>query len=915
MMVRVFNVNTMEKIREFEAHMDYIRSLEVHPTQPYLLTCSDDMQIKMWDWEKNWANTQCFDGHSHYVMMVKFNPKDANSFASASLDRSVKVWSLGSPLPNFSLEGHTAGVNCIDYFQGGDKPYIASGSDDFTVKIFDYQTKAIVHTLLQHTNNVSAVVFHPSLPIILSGSEDGTVRVWHSTTYRLETSINYGMERCWTLGVSPSSNKVAIGYDEGVVVLQMGREMPVVSMDKSGKVLLATTKDVQSGAIRGVSHDVHDGERLDFQTKTAGPTEVYPQSLEHNSNGRFVVVCGDGEYIVYTAQALRNKSFGSGLDFGWSTVAPNDYCVLDTQSRVHIFTDFKETAVINPTFTAEALFGGFLVGVAGTEHVVFYTWAGKEVVRIDVVPKKVMWSEDGDHVALLCEDSYYILAVDTAKMQAALANGDQAACEASFEYLDEVAEQGKTGLWAGDCFVYTNVAGRLNYYVGGEVITMAHLDREMLLLGYLAKENRIFLMDKQRTICSYQLLENVLKYQTAVVRKDFDTANALLGSIPRQQHGKIARFLESQGHKEAALQVTTDPDHKFELALQLEKFEVALQIMRDEAKKTKGSELGADDANKWKQLGDLALSRGNVGLAEECAELASDYTSLLLIYSSTGQRDGLHKLAAKAKAGGLSNVAFICHLLLGDAPACIGVLSDAGRTPEAALMALNYAPSLVADLVAAWKKQVLATSPHAARAGGALASPVTNPELFPGYADALAAEAALPKSASSSAAAAASTPAKQAAATSPKVSAFSAVSPRSQAPQPSPQVSQPPSPQVSHPPAQHNVSPKAPTPAKQPEPSPKAQQPQTGPKAQPQAASSSSSPKAPAPAVAAPISAIAAATGDAEATKQFAAATVSAIVQNAVGAADDLDLDDEELMADAPAAEDDEDMDLEEDWE
>ena len=67
--------------------------------------------------------------------------------------------------------------------------------------------------------------------------------------------------------------------------------------------------------------------------------------------------------------------------------------------------------------------------------------------------------------------------------------------------------------------------------------------------------------------------------------------------------------------------------------------------------------------------------------------------------------------------------------------------------------------------------------------------------------------------------------------------------------------------------------------------------------------------------MAAPISAIAAATGDAEATKQFAAATVSAIVQNAVGAADDLDLDDEELMADAPAAEDDEDMDLEEDWE
>jgi len=241
MVIRVYNVNTMEKIREFEAHMDLIRSLEIHPVHPYVLTSSDDMQIKMWDWEKQWANVQSFDGHSHYVMMVKFNPKDTNTFASASLDRSVKVWSLGNPLPNFSLEGHQAGVNCVDYFQGGDKPYIASGSDDHTVKIWDYQTKACVHTLQNHTNNVSAVVFHPSLPIILSGSEDGTVRVWHSTTYRLENTLNYGMERCWTLGVSALSNKVAAGFDGGVVVFIIPRRSTWSWPGNSGRSRCAIT--------------------------------------------------------------------------------------------------------------------------------------------------------------------------------------------------------------------------------------------------------------------------------------------------------------------------------------------------------------------------------------------------------------------------------------------------------------------------------------------------------------------------------------------------------------------------------------------------------------------------------------------------------------------------------------------------
>lgn len=50
-----------------------------------------------------------------------------------------KVWQLGSSSPNFTLEGHEKGVNCIDYYSGGDKPYLISGADDRLVKIWDYQ--------------------------------------------------------------------------------------------------------------------------------------------------------------------------------------------------------------------------------------------------------------------------------------------------------------------------------------------------------------------------------------------------------------------------------------------------------------------------------------------------------------------------------------------------------------------------------------------------------------------------------------------------------------------------------------------------------------------------------------------------------------------------------------------------------
>ena len=52
---------------------------------------SDDMTIKLWDWDRKWTCSQVFEGHTHYVMQVVFNPKDNNQFASGSLDRTIKV--------------------------------------------------------------------------------------------------------------------------------------------------------------------------------------------------------------------------------------------------------------------------------------------------------------------------------------------------------------------------------------------------------------------------------------------------------------------------------------------------------------------------------------------------------------------------------------------------------------------------------------------------------------------------------------------------------------------------------------------------------------------------------------------------------------------------------------------------------
>ena len=102
--------------------------------------------------------------------------------------------------------------------------------------------------------------------------------------------------------------------------------------------------------------------------------------------------------------------------------------------------------------------------------------------------------------------------------------------------------------------------------------------------------NRLVLCDKELNIVSYNLNLSILEYQTAVMRQDFETADKVcdemkpfyykiallyaffqvLPSVPKDQRTRVARFLEKQGFKAQAMQVTSDPEHKFELAIALQ---------------------------------------------------------------------------------------------------------------------------------------------------------------------------------------------------------------------------------------------------------------------------------------------------------------------------------------------------------
>merc|ERR1712070_573303 len=98
------------------------------------------------------------------------------------------------------------------------------------------------------------------------------------------------------------------------------------------------------------------------------------------------------------------------------------------------------------------------------------------------------------------------------------------------------------------------------------------------ILGYMASQDRLYLVDREFSVVSYTLLMRLIEYKTLVMRDDVEGANELLPEIPEEHHSGLARFLETRGLIREALTVAKDPDFKFDLAVQLGELKIAKEI-------------------------------------------------------------------------------------------------------------------------------------------------------------------------------------------------------------------------------------------------------------------------------------------------------------------------------------------------
>lgn len=133
----------------------------------------------------------------------------------------------------FKIDGHERGVNWAMFHPK--LPLIASGSDDKTIRIWKLsETKYNeVDCLRGHSNNVSSVVFHPNNDFLISNSEDKSIRIWDLKRKSTVEKVTNENDRFWILSAHPSLNIFASGSDSGLNVFKLeDTRIPAIGLNK-----------------------------------------------------------------------------------------------------------------------------------------------------------------------------------------------------------------------------------------------------------------------------------------------------------------------------------------------------------------------------------------------------------------------------------------------------------------------------------------------------------------------------------------------------------------------------------------------------------------------------------------------------------------------------------------------------------
>lgn len=174
-------VATAQLKATLEGHTDLVWSVAFSPNGQTLASASQDRTIRLWN-SNNGNLKRTLTGHRDAVTSVAFSP-DGRTLASASGDQAIRLWNPNNGNLKRTLSGHTNAVTSVAFSPDGRT--LASASWDTTIRLWNPNNGNLKRTLKGHTDAVDSVVFSPDGRTLASSSRDQTIRLWNPNTGKL----------------------------------------------------------------------------------------------------------------------------------------------------------------------------------------------------------------------------------------------------------------------------------------------------------------------------------------------------------------------------------------------------------------------------------------------------------------------------------------------------------------------------------------------------------------------------------------------------------------------------------------------------------------------------------------------------------------------------------------------------------